>query len=151
MSWKNAKSLEDARQEFLHRWMEEGECVSVLCREYGISRKTAYKWKKRNLSGESLKDKSRRPKNSPTAISDDIVSKVVAMRTEHPILGGRKISIILKRKGIENVPSGSTITNIIRRNNLLNDRSVAEAKHLVRFAKNAPNEMWQADFKGHFQ
>lgn len=150
MAWKSARSLEEVRSEFLSLWAENKKSVSQLCREYGISRKTAYKWRKRKENGGSMKDASRRPKRFPNATPEAVVKKVIEVRKDHPTLGGMKISIMLKRKGMEGVPAGSTVTEILRRHDLLNPRAVAEATHIKRFAKTRPNEMWQADFKGHF-
>lgn len=151
MSWNAEKSLEEVRSEFLDRWAEGKASVRSLCREYGISPKTAYKWRKRKASGDSLSDRSRRPKSSPNATSTPIVSEILALRDAHPTLGGRKISLMLKRRGLVDVPAGSTVTDILRRHGLLNERAVAEATHLWRFSKATPNEMWQVDFKGHFK
>ena len=151
MSWNAEKSLEEVRLEFLDRWAEGKASVLSLCREYGISPKTAYKWRKRKASGDSLSDRSRRPKSSPNATSAPIVSEVLALRDAHPTLGGRKISLMLKRRGLTDVPAGSTVTDILRRHGLLSERAVAEATHLRRFSKATPNEMWQVDFKGHFK
>ena len=151
MSWNAERSPEEVREEFLTRWAENKVPVRVLCREYGISPKTAYKWKKRKTSGESLRDRSRRPRSSPRATSADVVSEILSLRTDHPTLGGKKISLMLRRRGLACVPSGSTVTDILRRHDLLNERAVAEATHLRRFSKAEPNEMWQADFKGHFK
>ena len=151
MSWNAEKSLEEVRLEFLDRWAEGKASVRSLCREYGISPKTAYKWRKRKASGDSLSDRSRRPKSSPNATSTPIVSEILALRDAHPTLGGRKISLMLKRRGLVDVPAGSTVTDILRRHGLLNERAVAEATHLRRFSKATPNEMWQVDFKGHFK
>lgn len=151
MSWNAEKSLEEVRLEFLDRWAEGKASVRSLCREYGISPKTAYKWRKRKASGDSLSDRSRHPKSSPNATSTPIVSEILALRDAHPTLGGRKISLMLKRRGLVDVPAGSTVTDILRRHGLLNERAVAEATHLRRFSKATPNEMWQVDFKGHFK
>ncbi len=68
MSWNAERSLEEVREEFLTRWAENKVPVRALCREYGISPKTAYKWKKRKTSGESLRDRSRRPRSSPLSL-----------------------------------------------------------------------------------
>ena len=151
MSWNAEKSLEEVRSEFLDRWAEGKVSVRALCREYGISPKTAYKWRSRREAGGSLQDGCRRPKSSPNATSAALVSEVLALRSAHPTLGGKKISLMLKRRGLEGVPAGSTVTDILRRHGLLNERAVAEATHLRRFAKATPNEMWQVDFKGHFK
>ena len=150
MAWKSASPLEEVRLEFLTLWAKNEKSVSQLCREYGISRKTAYKWKKRKADGGGLQDLSRRPKHFSNVTTDTVVERVLEIREKYPTLGGMKISIMLKRKGIEGVPSGSTVTEILRRHNLLNPRAVAEATHIIRYNKSRPNEMWQADFKGHF-
>ena len=151
MSWNAEKSLEEVRSEFLDRWAEGKVSVRALCREYGVSPKTAYKWRSRREAGGLLQDGCRRPKSSPNATSAALVSEVLALRSAHPTLGGKKISLMLKRRGLEGVPAGSTVTDILRRHGLLNERAVAEATHLRRFAKATPNEMWQVDFKGHFK
>lgn len=150
MPWKSVKSLEEVRREFLARWADKKKPVRTLCREFGISPKTAYKWRKRQAAGDSLRDRSRRPGKSPSATTPRMVSEILLVRAAHPTLGGKKISHMLKRKGLSGVPSGSTVTDILRQHNLLNERAVAEAPHLRRFTKSRPNEMWQVDFKGHF-
>ena len=151
MSWNAERSLEEVREEFLMRWAEDKVSVRALCREYGTSPKTAYKWKKRKSSGDSLRDRSRRPKSSPNATSGALASESLALRSAHPTLGGKKTSLMLKRKGFECAPAGSTATDILRRHGRLNARAVAEATRLRRFTKATPNEMWQVDFKGHFK
>ena len=143
MSWNAEKSVEEVREEFLERWSDGNVTVLALCREYGISPKTAYKWRNRKASGDSLSDRCRRPKSSPNATSEPVVLEILALRKAHPTLGGKKISLMLKRKGVEGVPSGATVTSILQRHDLLNERAVAEATHLRRFSKATPNEMWQ--------
>lgn len=150
MSWNASRQVEEIRSEFLARWADGKESVSDLCREYGISRKTAYKWKSRKEAGEALGDRSRRPKSAPCATSAEIVSQILALRGEHPTLGGAKIALMLRNKGFKDVPSGTTVTEILRRHGLLDKRAIAEATHMIRFTKSRPNEMWQMDFKGNF-
>lgn len=150
MSWNSARSVEEVRSEFLRRMSEGQSSVRALCREYGISPKTAYKWKRRQAAGGSLQDRSRRPRTTPNATSSEMVSEIMSLRNAHPTLGGAKISIMLRNRGLEGVPSGSTVTEILRRRNLLDPRAVAAATHLMRYVKSRPNEMWQMDFKGHF-
>jgi len=96
-----------------------------------------------------MTDRSRRHLSCKTKTSDDIVGKILDIRQAHPTLGGHKISIMLKRRGLEGVPSGNTVTNILRGRGMLNKDAVARAKHLIRFACGLPNVMWQADFKGY--
>ena len=123
MSWNAEKSVEEVREEFLERWSDGNVTVLALCREYGISPKTAYKWRNRKASGDSLSDRCRRPKSSPNATPEPVVLEILALRKAHPTLGGKKISLMLKRKGVEGVPSGVTVTSILRRHDLLNERA----------------------------
>ena len=150
MPWNANKSECEIRTELVLRILEGNEPVSKLCEEYGVSRKTAYKWRNRYNAGQSLESQSRRPKNFPNATSQKVIDEIVDLRTKHRTLGGKKIEIMLKRKGLEGVPSGTTITSILRRHNLLDKQAVAEARPLKRYTKTYPNEMWQVDFKGHF-
>jgi transposase-like protein len=61
---------------------EEIGNVSQVCREFGISRKTFYKWwpcyAKEGLSG--LKDRSKRPKSHPRAVSKDAQELILKLR-----------------------------------------------------------------------
>ena len=151
MSWNASKPIEEVRLELLQRMRMPGSNVAALCKEFGVSRKTAYKWKRRCEAGAELSDLSRRPHASPGATPGEVAARIVAVRKAHPSLGGGKIAIMLRRKGVEGVPSGTTVTNILRREGLLDKRAVAEAKRIIRFEKERPNEMWQLDFKGNFE
>ena len=46
MPWKETRVM-DSRMEFVMRALREELDFGELCQEYGISRKTGYKWKKR--------------------------------------------------------------------------------------------------------
>jgi transposase InsO family protein len=70
------------------------------------------------------------------------------LRTVHPAWGGRKLRRRLEDRGVEQVPSASTITEILRRRGLLSD--LAGSDVFQRFERERPNELWQMDFKGHF-
>lgn len=150
MPWKASKSEAEERQEFCEKVLLHDEPLARLCRQYGISRKTGYKWIKRYKDGESLNNLSRRPKSSPEATPLKVVKAIVALRTKHRFLGGAKIGMILKNRGLAMVPSGTTITSILRDLDMLDKKACSDAKRFVRFVKNRSNEMWQFDFKGHF-
>jgi transposase InsO family protein len=74
---------------------------------------------------------------------------VCATREAHPVWGGRKLRGFLLRQGYLSVPAASTITAILRRNGLMEHTEAPKRDH-VRFEREAPNELWQMDFKGHF-
>jgi transposase-like protein len=83
----------DIREEFVLRATSPNANVAALCREFGVSRKTGYKWLERfeehGVAG--LADTSRRPKESPLAVSGDVVAELVAIRVAHPTWGSKKL------------------------------------------------------------
>ena len=149
MSWK-VRTKETMLQEFVTRALSGKEHKAALCREYGISRPTGDKWIKRYLEGESLEDLSRRPHTNSKQISGEVTEKILALRREYPTLGSRKIAEILKSEGVQ-APCAKSIDNILHRNGLITPEASAAAKPPERFEKAQPNDLWQMDFKGHFQ
>jgi transposase InsO family protein len=123
-----------------------------LCRRYGISRQTGYKWlnRYRTDGAAGLVDQSRRPHRSPSRTDPDVESAVSAVRQQFPTWGGRKIGAYLRHQGMDGVPPPSTITEILRRADLLTDGPNAAQGPWQRFVHPAPNDLWQLDFKGHF-
>jgi transposase InsO family protein len=75
---------------------------------------------------------------------------VLAIRDHHSAWGGRKISRILLNQGFSRIPAPSTITEILRRHGRLNSEESAKHKAWERFEHEAPNRLWQMDFKGDF-
>jgi len=72
--------------------------VAVTCRYYGVSCQYFYTWKRRydELGTEGLKDRSRRPKQSPRATHTEVVGKVIYLRQNYHF-GPAKIAMYLKR------------------------------------------------------
>lgn len=148
MPWKDV-SLMSQRAEFVLLASREDSNVSVLCRRFGISRKTGYKWLGRAQAGEDLADRSRKPKRPWRQTCPNVEAAVLALRDAHPAWGGRKLHARLRALG-QRAPAPSTITEILRRNGRL-DRAECE-KHgpCQRFEHDRPNQLWQMDFKGDF-
>ncbi|MEM6279033.1 MAG: IS481 family transposase [Verrucomicrobiota bacterium] len=123
-----------------------------LCDRYGISRKTGYKWVKRYRSDgtNGLEDRSRRPRNSPRKTPDAVEERVTAVRKKHPSWGGRKIRNRLEMNRCVDIPAASSISHILRRNGLMEEKPRGESHRIVRFERDRPNQLWQMDFKGHF-
>lgn len=144
MPWSPV-TVKDQREEFVRLASQADANVSELCRRLGISRKTGYKW----LGREDLADRSRRPRSCPSRTAADIEAKVLAIRTEHPAWGGRKIAHVLARdEGVRLAPS--TANSLLRRNGLISATASQRATGWQRFEHDAPNALWQIDFKGHF-
>jgi len=87
MPWKETQKM-DQRIEFV---MKSLNCQHFgdLCREYGISRKTGYKWQERFLNGGlgGLEELSRKPKGHAEALSEEVVCEMVILKRAHPNLG----------------------------------------------------------------
>jgi transposase InsO family protein len=149
MAWLEV-SVMDSRREFVMLAGQEGANVSVLCRRYGISRKTGYKWLRRVARGEALTDRPRRPHVSPRRTAAAVEGRVVSLRREHPSWGGRKIARRLRDLGGGAVPAPSTITDILRRHGMLDGARAGGERAFRRFERACANELWQMDFKGHF-
>lgn len=151
MPWKEATPM-SLRSEFIHLAELEGANISELCRRFEISRKTGYKWLKRyREEGESgLADRSRRPHHSPRRSPAGVEKVVLEARQEHPAWGGRKIRAHLQRRGHSQLPSASTITEILRRNDQIDVEESLKHRSFQHFEMEQPNQLWQMDFKGYF-
>jgi transposase len=149
MPWET-KDIMRLREEFVYLAMREDVNRRALCRRFGISPQTAYKWLARfsNAGLAGLADQSRRPHHSPALTPTDVQSAVVKLRTQHPAWGGRKISRRLQDMGQDTV-APSTVSTILHRHGMM--APMAESRQAwQRFEHASPNALWQADFKGYF-
>jgi len=151
MPWRRVTILSE-KQEFTHLALSPDANISQLCSRFGISRKTGYKYihRFRSEGVEGLDERSRRPNSSPSHTPESMEQEVVKMRKAHQAWGGRKIKRRLENLGNEGVPSPSTITEILRRNDLLDESECEKHGPCERFERETPNELWQMDFKGAF-
>jgi transposase InsO family protein len=142
------------REEFIALAMQGGANISALCRQFGISRRTGYKWlnRFRESGGDRacLDDRSRRPHHSPEKTPLEMERLVLDVRAEHPAWGGRKIRAYLRQHGHSDVPAASTITTILQRNKRIDPREAAKHHAYQSFEMAGPNQLWQMDFKGYF-
>lgn len=151
MPWQEVSTM-SLRKEFVLLAQQEGCNISLLCRCFNISRKTGYKLLNRfqEMGSEGLTDLSRRPHSSPSKTPDDIEVAVTSLRKKHPVWGGRKLKRRLEDLGHQGVPAPSTITEILRRNQLIDPAESVKHKAFIRFEHPEPNDLWQMDFKGDF-
>jgi transposase InsO family protein len=147
MPWQEQTTME-LREEFVALARHPDANVRAVCRSFGISAKTGYKYLRRAAMGESVADHSRRPHTSPTRTDATVEAAVIALRREHPTWGGRKLHHALLAQGMAPVPAPSTITGIVRRAGLLLPTS-AHPPDWQRFEHPYPNDLWQMDFFGH--
>jgi transposase InsO family protein len=139
------------RIEFVRLAQRSEIAMSELCRRFGISRETGYKWVRRFAAegAAGLSDQSRRPRLSPRRTAAAVALQVTALRRKHPAWGGRKLRRRLQDAGVEDVPAASTITDILHREGLIAAEESGKHRAFLRFESEAPNRTWQMDYKGH--
>jgi transposase InsO family protein len=154
MPWKECSVMEE-RMRFIVRLLE-GEEMSYLCREFGISRKTGYKiydrYKECGL--EALTDRSRRPFRYGNQLPFQVETAILQLKKEKPHWGARKLRELLIRKfpSEVKVPAVSTIHAVLDRHGLVEPMSGRRprAQGTPLSTGQHPNDLWCVDFKGEF-
>lgn len=149
MSWE-CKTMSELREEFAIVALNSGN-FSAVCRDYGITRKTGYKWLKRYAEGAPMSDLSKAPLRIANKTPPDIERAVLNVRADNPGWGAKTIRKVLENSGHVNLPCVKTINNILNRNGCIDPAESDKRKPYVRFAKEHSNDMWQTDFKGEFK
>jgi transposase InsO family protein len=155
MPWKET-CLMDEKVKFVGYYLKKEWSFSMLCREFGISRTTGYKYINRyHTSGlYGLKEISRAPHNHPNAVSLEIEEVILSLRSVHPTWGPRKLRAWLQSHHPRiNYPASSTIGDILRRHGLtVPRRRVGRTPPYTEpfTGCTSPNDVWCADFKGWF-
>jgi putative transposase len=155
MPWNEICSM-DERMKFLVEINESDDSLSALCRRFGISRKTGYKWIERYEKAGPAGLVDRRPlaRSHPDRVPDVLVDTLVATRKEHPFWGPKKILAWLEEKQPEqDWPAASTISDKLKAHGLIRPRRrrIRAPMSLDPLAAvDQPNDTWCTDFKGHF-
>lgn len=152
MPWQEVTVMSQ-REEFVKFALGMGSNIAELCRRFEISRKTGYKWIQRFLGDGvgALADQSRKPKSSPGKTNAAMEQAVLELREQHPAWGGRKIRKRLQNLGWKAAPAASTITAILKRHGCIDPAQWRKHRPWQRFEAPAANDLWQMDFKGHFE
>lgn len=151
MPWKQV-SIMSARQEFVMLASPEGSNMRELCRRFGISAPTGYKWLERYRRDSILgiEERSRRPQRSPLRTAAGLERRILELRDQRPAWGARKLRRRLEDLGHAGLPVPSTIQAILRRNGRIDPARSVGHQPFKRFEHAAANDFWQMDFKGHF-
>jgi transposase InsO family protein len=151
MPWEE-KSIMEQRKEFVLLASQEGANIRELCRRYQVGKTTAYKWLNRykEMGDVGLEDQSRKPVNSPNRSISKVEAKVVKAREKHPTWGARKLKRWLENRGSSDLPCASTVHAILQRHGQISVLDSEAHQPWKRFEHEAPNDLWQMDFKGHF-
>src|SRR5256885_7717371 len=155
MPWKECSAVEE-RLRFVARLLE-GEQMSEMCREFGISRKTGYKIYQRYKEHgfEALADRSRRPVHYANQLPPQVEAEIVKLKKDKPHWGARKIreKLVRRLRSEVRVPAISTVHAVLDRHDLVNHvvRRRQRANGTPLSEGRAPNDLWCSDFKGEFR
>ena len=154
MPWRATCPM-DERTQFIAACLLREEPMSALCRRFGISRKTGYKWVARYGAGgpPALVERSHAVHRQPAAVAPGIARTILALRTRHPHWGPRKLRAWLGQHALGDWPAPSTIGVLLHRAGLTVSR---RRRHRAvgspsRAAAPGANAVWAADFKGWFR
>jgi len=146
------------RQEFVLKALQPQVNFSDLCRQYGITRNTGYKWVKRfnerGLRGLEELTRGPAPGRRPLKCTGDMAIEILLHRRSHPTWGPKKLrAVLLRVYNPDEVPSARTISRVIERAGLASHRRAKRRKWLRDGKRpdvpvNAPNDLWTVDFKG---
>ncbi len=153
MPWKE-RSVMDERLKFVARLLD-GESMTDLCQEFGISRKTGYKILERykDIGTGAFTDRSRRPIRLANQLPLQVEKYILNLKKEYPSWGARKIREKLIRKFPDiRTPAKSTIHAVLDRNGLVVPRGRVRRKAQGTDLSQSlnPNDLWCADYKGEF-
>ena len=153
MAWREVRETVSFRQEILSFATKADANIREIGRRFQVSPKTLYKWLKRwRAEGEAgLANRSRRPGRSPAHTDVEVEQRVIAVRLKYRSWGARKIHRLLEVQADLELPAHSTIHRILKRNGHIEPSESAKHQAWHRFEHEAPNQLWQMDFKGWFR
>lgn len=156
MPW-NQTSPMDQRTQFIADYLRQTLSITELCQHYQVSRKTGYKWIDRylTLGPAGLDEFSRRPRHCPRETPEHVVEALLEARRRHPSWGAKKLlAIVSKRHPDWPWPHRATIYDILNRHGLVatkQRRRPVGHPGQPNTRIDSPNQVWCADFKGHFK
>jgi transposase InsO family protein len=156
MPWCEMSPMEE-RLEFVREFDSGLFTMTELAEQYGISRKTGYKWLERyDAEGVlGLRDRSRRPHESPQATDPELLTTLVQLRRRHPLWGPKKLlTVAARQEPTAEWPCAATVSTHLKAQGLIaprrRRRRSAPSAARERPPITAANEVWTTDFKGEF-
>lgn len=159
MTWREVLPMEE-RLRFVRAHLSGQFLMTELCSEYGISRKTGYKWITRfEADGcNGLHNRSRAPLTHPLHTPADVCARLLAFRRVHPTWGPRKLISALEKRDEAvlrgRMPAASTLGDLLKEAGLVKPqrrRSRASSPGAPPIGDVDPNAIWISDYKGEFQ
>ena len=155
MPWKETTTMEQ-KIEFICEWRTQKYTITELCKNFEISRPTAYKIIARfeNEGFEGLKELSRKPKGlHPNATRENVVEGILQLKENHKLWGAKKIRQLLYNDfSDEIIPTALTVHNILKKHGLVTPQKRLRRVKPIHpiFDPKESNEVWSADYKGKF-
>jgi transposase InsO family protein len=160
MPWKASRAV-DERLAFIVACQHEDESFAALCRRFGVSRKTGYKWTDRfeQFDAAGLDDRAPIANGSRRRVELEVADRIVEIRKQHPFWGPKKLRAILSGQPVaegmpSKIPAASTIGEILKARGLIRPRrrrpQMPRMKGAPVIRGIAPNDVWCCDFKGHW-
>ena len=156
MAWMNTQ-VEYQRENFITACLENQATISDLCRDFGVSRKTGYKWlsrfKDEGVAG--LKDRNKARHTQSLKTTEELTQKIIHIKQRYVKWGPKKIAAFLEQnQPLESWPSATTIGRILDEHGLTIPRKYRRrfpAKTDPLSHSQQPNDVWCIDFKGWFK
>ncbi len=154
MSWQECSKM-DEKLKFIARYLE-GETVTALSREFGVSRTTGHSLIKRyrEMGSEALVEQKRTPHRYANKLPIQVEALILDLKRKYKNWGAPKIrEKIIKVFPDVNPPAKSTVHAVLDRNDLVKKRKGRkryknEGTKLTHVK--ASNDLWCADYKGEF-
>src|SRR5688572_15225551 len=157
MPWLETAPM-DQRERFIADHRRALYTMTEVCERYGISRKTGYKWLERfaEEGRGGLQDRSHAPHHCPHRIGAELSALLCDTRRAHPTWGPIKLLDWLRprHRKIRDWPAPSTVGDLLAREGMVRKRRrrrPVQHPGVVPIRTTAPNDLWTADFKGHFR
>jgi putative transposase len=147
----------DQKRLFIRDYVRGSFTMAELCRRYGISRPTGYKWIERFESEglPGLEERSRRPGGYSHQTAIEVAEAILELRRKHPHWGAKKLLRILRNRHPKvDWPARSTVCDLLSRHGMIDKKR--RRKYPGHPGKppqsmDAPNDTWCVDYKGEFK
>ena len=155
MPWKETTTMEQ-KIEFICEWRTGNYTITELCRNFKISRPTAYKIMARfeDEGFEGLKELSRKPRGlHPNATDENVVNGIISLKEKHKLWVAKKIHKLLYNDFSDYlIPTYLTVHNILKKHGFVKPQKRLRRVKPIHpiFDPKETNEVLSADYKGKF-
>lgn len=153
MPWRETNVLEQ-RKLFITRMLSGDESFTDLCEDFGIPRKTGYKWRARFLERgmEGIADLSRRPHKFRQETPNEVICEIIRIKKWKENWGAKKIrDYLVNQKTFETLPHARTIDRYLKRCGYVTPQTQSWRRQYASeeiIVPKAPNDVWTVDHKG---